>query len=140
MSSEFPFVNSTKTATAESLPMFREYAWDFDENHFILDGNGNMILLEGNDALKVWIVKALRTERFSYLAYTWNFGFSGKQLIGKVISVGERRSELRREIIETLMVNPWIKAINSINFTETFNGKDLAIDIDIESVYGKLSL
>ena len=139
MSSEFPFVNSATTATAESLPMFREYAWDFDENHFIFDGNGNMILLEGNDALKVWIVKALRTERFSFLAYTWRYGMEMHKFIGKIMGVKERRSELRRMLTECIMVNPYIKSIDEISFTETNNGKDLAINIYLTTIYGKMA-
>ena len=140
MSAEFPFLDTTKQATSEALPLFKEYAWDFEENHFIYDGDGNRILLEGNEAIKIWIYKAMRTERFSYLAYSWRFGFEGKRLIGKVIGAKERRSELRREIIECLMVNPYIRSINQIEFSETSNGKDLTIDIELETVYGKITL
>ena len=140
MSTEFPFIGNAGTTATENLKTFKEYAWDFDTDNFILDGNGNMIVLEGNDALKVWIIKALRTERYNYLAYSWRYGSEIKRFISRVMGVGERRSELRRNIIETLMVNPYIKAIKSIEFTETSSGKDLRIDIVLETVYGELAL
>ena len=140
MSAEFPFLNTTRVVSVESLPLFKEYAWDFDNNCFLYDGNGNMILLEGNEAIKVWIIKALKTDRFSYLAYTWRYGFEGKAFIGKVISVGERRSELRRGIVECLMVNSYIRSIDKIEFTETSNGRNLEINITLTTIYGKMTV
>lgn len=70
MSAEFPFLSSSKNVSTSSLPLFKTYAWDFEKDEFVRDGNGHMILLEGNDALKVWIYKALKTERFIYKAYS----------------------------------------------------------------------
>ena len=48
--------------------MFREYAYDF-ENNCLLLRDGNTYLVEGNEALRIWIFKALTTERFRYTAY-----------------------------------------------------------------------
>lgn len=137
---EFPFLTGTRSETAQALPLFKEYAWDFEHNCFLYDGDGNHIMLEGNEAVKVWIYKAFRTERFAYLAYTWRFGFEGKELIGKVIGVLERRSELRRGIIECLMINPYIKSVDKIEFNETANGRNVAINIELTTIYGKLVL
>lgn len=136
--SDFPFLDATPTATAADLPMFREYAWNFEQNCFELDKNGEMILLEGNAAIKQWIYKAFRTERFSYLAYSWSYGFDGKRLIGAVMSVGERRSEFRRGIIECLMVNPYIKSVDAVEFTES--GTNLSVDVTLTTIYGKLAV
>lgn len=137
---EFPFLTGTRVESAQALPLFKEYAWDFDNNCFLHDGNGNMILLEGNEAIKIWILKAMKTDRFAYLAYTWRYGFEGKKFIGKVISVGERRSELRRGIIECLMINPYIRSIDKIEFVETSNGRQLEINIELTTIYGKMTL
>lgn len=42
MNEAFPFI-STNTATLEAeLPLYREYAWNFDTDHFIYDSSGNM--------------------------------------------------------------------------------------------------
>lgn len=137
MSSEFPFMGSVTTET-DVLPIFREFAWDFNADNFIYDGNGNHVLLEGNEALKVWIYKALKTERFAYLAYSWRYGIELEPFIGKVMSVQERKSELKRMIVECLMVNPWIKAINSVTFTENKRGEDLVTNVDLTTVYGEM--
>lgn len=137
MSEEFPFI-SAATETADDLPLFKEYAWDFETDKFRYDGNGNHILLTGNDALEVWIYKALKTERFSYLAYSWGYGIELKPFIGKVMGVKERYSELRRVIVECLMVNPYIKSIDSVTFAQ--DGPTVTCNITLTSIYGEVSL
>lgn len=139
MSTEFPFMNSV-SSSKEELPLFKEYAWDFNADSFIYDGNGNHVLLDGNEALKVWIYKALKTERFSYLAYSWQYGIELQPFIGKVMSVQERKSELKRMIIECLMVNPWIKSVDSVTFEEVKHGEDLTTTINLTTVYGEVVL
>ena len=56
--------------------------------------------LTGNAALKIWCYKALKTERYMYLAYTRNFGIELYPFMAKVMSVGQRKSELKRIITE----------------------------------------
>lgn len=140
MIDDFPFVTGTRAGDSESLPKFKEYAWDFYNDSFKLDGNGQMILLEGDEALKVWIIKTLRTERYRHLAYSWRYGLSMYKLINKVMAVGERRSELRRYITESLMANPYIKAVKSIEFVETNHGRNLEINILINTIYGEIAI
>ena len=142
MSTEFPFIGSTTSTvdTDDDLPLFKEYAWDFETDRFRYDGNGNHILLTGNDALEVWIYKALKTERFDYLAYSWQYGIELKQFIGKVMGVGERYSELKRVITECLMVNPYIKSIDSFSFEPEENSRIVHITIRLTSIYGEMSI
>ena len=138
MSAEFPFIGSTSALNANTLPLFKMYAWDFEKDDFIFDGNGKRILLEGNPALEVWIYKALRTERFIYKAYTWRYGSSLKKFIGKVMHVKERISELKREITETLMINPYIRSIDLIEFSEDEHSREVILTIQLTTIYGKL--
>lgn len=142
MSTEFPFIGSTTdtTDTSDDLPIFKEYAWDFETDKFRYDGNGNHILLTGNDALKVWIYKALKTERFDYLAYSWQYGIELKPFIGKVMGVQERYSELKRVITECLMVNPYIKSIDSFDITNEGHGENVQLTIGLTTIYGTVSV
>ena len=140
MSDEFPFLGTTQALNTSTLPLFKTYAWNFDNDDFIFDEYGNHILLEGNDALKVWILKALKTERFAHLAYSWKYGTNHKRFIGKVMGVGERKSELRREITEALMVNPYVKSINKVEFVEEKHNRKVLMNIELTTIYGKLSL
>ena len=137
---EYPFASVATTPTNTELPLFKEYAWDFDIDHFIYDSNGNHILLEGNEALKVWCYKALKTERFMYLAYTHGFGMELYPFMAKVMGVMERKSELKRMVTEALMVNPYIVSVDSITFDETERGEDMDVHIVMTTIYGELVL
>lgn len=140
MSSEFPFIGAMADAAMADLPLFQEYAWDFERDCFLYDVNGRHILLTGNSALEVWIYKALKTERFEYLAYSWQYGIELKPFIGKVMGVQERYSELRRVITECLMVNPYIRSIDSFSITPENRAELVRVHITLTTVYGEVAI
>lgn len=137
---DFPFLFANHRSPTVDLPLFKELAYDFETNSFIYDENGNNIVLEKNDALKIWITKLFKTERQAYLAYSDSYGFSKKKFFAKVLSVQERRSQLRKEIIDALLVNPYIVSVNSISFTETSHGRELEIAIELTTIYGQIKI
>ena len=143
MSEDFPFVGSvSETASTgteeENLPLLTEYAWDFNVDKFLYDGDGHHIVVTGQEALKVWIYKALKTERYVHEAYSWSYGIELKPFIGKVMGVKERYSELRRVIVECLMVNPYIKSIDGVKFSQ--DGPSVTCNITLTSIYGEVSM
>lgn len=140
MSAEFPFTGSVQATNPQSLPLFREWAWDFEKDCFQRDSHGNMILLAGNEALKTWIYHAMRVERWAYLAYSDAYGVELEQFRGKVLTVGERKSELRRVLREALMVNPYISSVDKIEFEENERGRVLSINVSLTTVYGTLEI
>ena len=140
MSSEFPFIGAMRDIVVGDLPLFQEYAWDFERDCFLYDVNGRHILLSGNSALEVWIYKALKTERFEYLAYSWQYGIELKPFIGKVMGVQERYSELRRVITECLMVNPYIRSIDSFSITPENRAELVRVHITLTTVYGEVEI
>lgn len=137
---EYPFASVATTPKDETLPLFKEYSWDFEKDCFLYDGNGKHILLEGNEALRIWCCKALKTERFMYLAYTHGFGIELYPFMAKVMGVLERKSEMKRMITEALMVNPYIVSVDSITFDEENRGENMEIHIVMTTVYGELVL
>ena len=140
MSREFPFIGTVRDAATVDLPLFQEYAWDFERDCFLYDVNGRHILLTGNPALEVWIYKALKTERFEYFAYSWQYGIELKPFIGKVMGVQERYSELRRVITECLMVNPYIRSIDSFSITPENRAELIRVHITLTTVYGEVEI
>lgn len=138
MSAEFPFVGAAIADVTTELPLFREYAWDFETNTFIRDANGKRIIVEGDEALKVWVFKALQTERYQYLAYSSRYGIELKPFIGLVMTVKERISELKRVIVECLMVNPYIKSIDEVTFEN--EGDSLKATISLTTIYGEVMI
>ena len=135
---EWDILNVTTTPIEENLPVFKQYAYDFEKNEFLFDGDGNMILLEGNEALAVWLVKMLKTARFTYLAYSDGYGCEVYEWMGKVTKKQFAISEMRRLLTESIMTNPYIKAIDAIEFNHDQRGNRLDIEITLSTIYGKL--
>mgnify|MGYP000870730798 CR=1 FL=1 len=132
----FPFMDADVTNTAsKELEIYKEYAYDFENNCLKLR-NGTTYLVEKNEALKIWIYKALITERFRYLAYTSGFGNEAHTLIGRSMNSEITFSELRRFIVESLMVNPYIEELE--NFTFEKSGSALKANFDCNTVYGTI--
>ena len=140
MSAEFPFLSAQVTSVESDLPTFAQPAWDFKNDEFIYDENGNHVIVYENEAIKVWCYKALRTERFSYLAYSWRYGIELYPFIGKVMSVQERYSELKRVIVECLMVNPYIKSVVAVKFEPENRENTVKTTIELTTIYGKEEL
>ena len=139
MSVEYPFTGTVTANTYTSdLPTPKEYAWDFENNCFLYDTDGKHRIVEGDEAIKIWVYKALNTERFRYLAYSWQYGIELRPFIGKVMGVQQRYSEIKRVIVECLMVNPYIKSIDTIDIqheSDTVN-----ISIMMTTIYGEVNV
>lgn len=135
--SVFPFIDAGKTAESaeQELPLLKEYAYDFEKNELLLDADGRTFLVEGREALRIWIFKALFTERFHYIAYSAAYGSEWKeQLTGRAMNGEIIKLELERFIVEALMVNPYIKRLDNFVFDNTFTG--MTVSFDVTSVYG----
>ena len=111
----FPFIDSSTTAEeSEDLPMLKEYAYDYEKNELLLDQHGKTYMVEGNEALRIWIFKALTTARYHYTAYSFAFGEEWEdQIVGRSMDGDILKLELERFIIEALMVNPYIKRLDN---------------------------
>ncbi|MCD7812143.1 MAG: DUF2634 domain-containing protein [Ruminococcus sp.] len=134
----FPFIDSsssTSTDSTDDLEVLKEYAYDFENNELLLDENGCTYLVEKNEALRIWIFKALLTERFHYTAYDFTFGSEYQdQLIGHALNSDVVRLEMERFIIEALMTNPYIKRLDNFTFENTTAG--MKVSFEVTSIYG----
>lgn len=133
----FPFIDSSTSAesTTEELPLLKEYAYDFEKNELLLDENGHTYMVEGNAALRIWILKALSTERFHYTAYSYAFGTEYQdQLIGHAMNTEVLKLEMERFIIEALMVNPYILRLDNFGFVNS--GAEMMVTFECTSTYG----
>lgn len=131
----FPFITpNTEQATSQPLPLFQEYAYDF-ENNCLLQRNGTTYLVEGNEALKIWTYHALLTQRFRYIAHSAAYGCEAEMLIGRAMN-SITLSELRRFIIEALMVNPYIVELSNFTCSQTRSG--VTVEFDCTTIYGPM--
>jgi hypothetical protein len=121
--------------TNEKIP--REYAWDFQKNEFILK-DGKFVVVEGLEALNIWIRKALITERYRYLAYTTDYGSEIESLVGKNYSKELTKSEIKRFLKEALEINPHIKGISDI---DVLSYKDkITVNFKVETDLGEVKV
>lgn len=142
-----PFIAGASTRdvsyNTSNLPLLREYAWDFVHDTFRFDDTGSFIEVTENEALKVWIYKALKTERYRHEAYRHgiydkdsNYGVELERFIGRRTNDPKNAAEIEGYIRDCLAVNPYIIRIDSIDITE--NKKDrLTFEITLTSIYGQ---
>lgn len=129
----FPFINPPVMEIKSELPLYKEIAWDFKKNIPIVE-NGEFKIVEGNEALKVWVLKALLTNRYEHLIYSFDYGNETKEIIGKNYTRELTEMEVKRYIKEALEINPYITGIevNKISFIDT----KLTVNVQLETVYG----
>lgn len=137
----FPFINTEtddQIEQPEELPVFCEYAYDFKNNRLLKNDDGMTYLIYGADALKIWIYKALKTERYRYLAYTDDFGSEIDDLIGSSRTMEVLKLELQRVIIEALIYNPYILEVRDFMFEK--NGSGLCVKFTVSTIYSDLQI
>lgn len=123
----------------EEMPVFKEYAIDFKTGEYIKDENGIKIL-EKNEALKVWIFKALKTERFRYTdVHSDNYGSELENNIGTIYQKSVKDALMINQIRDTLLVNPYI--LECYNF-EISNEEEYVpqITFNVRTIYGELEM
>ena len=140
MSGIFPFINGDDgllEASSNNLPVYKECAWDFvkDEAIFV---DGSPKIVYKNEAIKVWIYKAIKTNRYQHEIYSWDYGCEIESLIGKGFEFGFIKSETKRYVDEALLINPYITKINKIDVE--FNKDVLTAYVDLETIYGRLDI
>ena len=111
----FPFVsNIDEVKIDNTFPLYKEVAWDFKRNIPIIEKR-DFKIVEGNEAIKVWVYKALLTPRYQYSIYTWNYGSELLSLIGKAYTPQLTKSEAKRYIEEALKINHYILEVNVLD-------------------------
>ena len=141
MTSNFAFIPSTLTEptqiqTAVDLPVFKELALDFTTGQLKMRG-GQYYYVEKNEALKIWIWKALHASRFTYLAYSTNYGNEIYTLIGRYLEKQLLYSELKRMIEECLLCNPYLTSLS--NFEVERKGSTVFCSFEVNTIYGSVA-
>ncbi len=113
---------------AQDEPILREYGIDFET------GKLNGKIVEGKDALRVWIYFALKIARYRYRMFTWDYGNEFEDLIGTAYSIDYRLSEIERMTRECLTAHPNIQGIS--DFEAEFSGSTLKIRFTVDSDFG----
>lgn len=122
------------TITNEPVSYGKEPLMDFSTGKIVME-NGEPVMVEGVEALKVWIEKAIRTARYRWGAYTWNYGNELEDLIGNDLPAATLQSEVERAIKEALAVDPRIYECS--NFTIQRTGDILGVEFTVTTTTGE---
>lgn len=136
MSSILPSFLSTQLTEAQEATgvqeIPREYGIDFET------GQLTDIIVEGLEAIKVWIWNCLHTERFRYAIYSWQYGAEYEQYIGQVVTDEYLQSDCQSETVDALLVNPYITGLS--DFSAKLEGTTLHISFVVETSFGEMEV
>ncbi|MGO0906225.1 DUF2634 domain-containing protein [Clostridioides difficile] len=140
MSTIFPFIGVPEDyilPKTEELPIFREVAWDLEKDEPILEKD-DFKIIEKKEALKVWIHKCIKTNRYEHEIYSLEYGTELSELIGQKYTKGLTESEASRFIKEALLINPYILEVNVKS--ANFNRDILSANVKVSTIYGEVEI
>lgn len=135
MTDLFPMIQPEAVEEETELPLYREVKWDFEKGEPVFRG-GEPVVVEGAEAIKTWVWKAIVTERARYEIYSWDFGSEVESLIGQPYTDELKRAEAVRYVREALEINPYITEVTAASVD--FDNGVLTIDVTVDTVYGEV--
>ena len=130
----FPDWGAAPKTETSALPLYRDWAMDWERGCFALRG-GKPYLLSGGEALRNWVRCALHGDsvRYLYSAHSADYGNALAELVGESMAGGILENRLRKEIRETLLVSPYITGVDSFVFTRT--GGAVTVRFAVHTLY-----
>ena len=117
--------------TSDLLEIAPTRTWRFDED------TGRIVdVIDDEEALHQFIVKALRTVRYRYPIYDGQYGSEVTTLIGRNMSQALAESEVPRMIREALISDDRINAVTTGNLHRVSDR--LYATVLVDSVYGQI--
>lgn len=108
----YPFIEEgMEEYNVRDIPIPREYGVDFETGQ--LTGR----VVEGLEAILVWVWAALKTARGRYYIYSEDYGQEFDSLVGSSDPEGFAGSEYQRMIEECLEQNGYIEGIEDYEFS-----------------------
>lgn len=114
----------------EEIKQPKEYGVNFETGQ--LTGE----IVEGKEAIKVWIWFALQTPRYRYYIYTWDYGSEFEDLIGQGYTEEYIEAEAQRMTEDCLLVNENIQSISE--FAVNMENDTLTVSFVANTIYGDI--
>lgn len=95
-------------------------------------------IVEGLEAIKVWIWLVLKISRYRYPIYSWDYGNEYEALIGKGYSEEYLQAEAKRMTEDCLLMNEYITSIE--NFSASFIEETLNLSFTVNTRFGKAEI
>lgn len=108
----------------------KEYGIDFKTGQ--LTGE----IVEGKEAIRVWIWLVLQMPRYRYYIYTWDYGNEFEDLIGQAYTEEYIEAEAQRMTEDCLLVNENIQSITE--FSVSMENDTLSVSFTANTIYGDI--
>lgn len=124
----------TRTAVENNnvLKAPREYGLDFETGQ--LTGK----IVEGVEAVRIWIWLCMHTERFRHAIYSADYGTSLEQYIGHVLSEEYINTDCESEVADALLMNEYIESIE--DFSAEKQDEHLSIKFRVVTKFGDIEV
>lgn len=129
---ELSDTKTIKEDDSQVVKMPREYGIDFATGQ--LSGK----IVEGLEAIKVWIWLCMHTERFRHAIYSADYGTSLEQYIGHMLSEEYINTDCESEITDALLINKYIESIE--DFEAVRNSDSLNISFRVVTKFGSIEV
>lgn len=118
-------------------PLYKEMAISYPEAATIDDGT-DIKVVEGIEAVKVWVYKNFKTWRNKYKLYSSSFGTDLYNEIGYVYNEEIKKQLMYAEILDNCMVLPYITNVSNFTTIADMETGSVSISFKITTIYGEL--
>jgi len=129
---ELSDTKTIKEDDSQVVKVPREYGINFQTGQ--LTGK----IVEGLEAIKVWIWLCMHTERFRHAIYSADYGTSLEQYIGYMLSEEYINTDCESEISDALLINEYIESIE--DFEAVRNSDSLNISFRVVTKFGSVEV
>ena len=118
-----------------TLPIPKDIAIDFETGNPIIRDN-DFVIVEKDEAIKVWCYYALKTNKDRFIIYSPQYGSTLEDLIGNNY-VDTYKYELEKRVSDCLLVSPYIKSVDKVESNFDSETGELTGDIYITTIYSE---
>lgn len=129
---ELSDTKTIKEDDSQVVKMPKEYGINFQTGQ--LTGK----IVEGLEAIKVWIWLCMHTERFRHAIYSADYGTSLEQYIGHMLSEEYINTDCESEISDALLISEYIESIE--DFEAVRNSDSLNISFRVVTKFGSIEV
>ena len=118
-----------------ALPIPRDIAVDFATGEPIIENN-DFVIVEKDEAIKVWCYYALKISRDKFIIYSPQYGSTLEDLIGNNY-IDAYKYELEKRVSDCLLVSPYIKSVDKVETNFDSETGELTGEIYITTIYSE---
>ena len=118
-----------------TLPIPKDIAIDFETGNPIIENN-DFVVVEKDEAIKVWCYYALKINRDKFIIYSPQYGSTLEDLIGNNYA-DTYKYEVEKRVTDCLLVNQYIRSVDKVEVEFNSEIGELTGDIYITTIYSE---